>query len=425
MEPRPVGYVALLRRNRAFRRLWYGQVTSQLGDWLDSIALYTLLLRLTGSGAAVGALLVAQFLPSALVALGAGVVVDRFRRRHVMIAADLGCAALVLLFLLVRTADQIWIIYAATVLKMSLVSFFEPAREAVIPYVASREELVAANGVSGLTWSVMLTGGAALGGVVTGTLGTEAAFVLDSVSFLVSAAWTWAVPINETHMEGRMNAHPVHDFLEGFRYLLAHGDVAVYTLSKLFWSIGGGGVLLLLTLFGKDIFPLGKDGALSIGLLYAARGVGAGIGPVLAQRVGGASVPFLRRSLGIGFFLMAAGYLLFSRAPSLGVAAAALVLGHIGGSIQWVFSTTLLQLTVPHRLQGRVFAVELALFALATSASSYVVGVVADAGWPPRTLARVLAVLFVPPGIFLTLRLWRRPRPGEDERGPEAATGSV
>src|SRR6185503_4360928 len=133
MAVQPIGYAALLRRNRPFRRLWYGQVVSQLGDWFDSIALYALLLRLTGSGQAVGALMVAQFLPSTFVGLWSGVIVDRLPRKLVMIAADLGRALLVLLYLLVRDADHIWIIYVVMVLKVTLTSFFEPARTAVIP----------------------------------------------------------------------------------------------------------------------------------------------------------------------------------------------------------------------------------------------------------------------------------------------------
>src|SRR5262245_48873362 len=126
MSTQSIGYVGLLRNNKAFRRLWYGQVVSQLGDWFDSIALFALLLRLTGSGKAVGALMVAQFLPAALVGPWAGVIVDRLPRKLVMIGANLGCAGLVLLFLLVQDDSQIWIIYVVTVLKMSLVSFFDP-----------------------------------------------------------------------------------------------------------------------------------------------------------------------------------------------------------------------------------------------------------------------------------------------------------
>lgn len=417
MEGRPAGYVALLRRNPAFRRLWYGQVTSQLGDWLDAIALYTLLLRLTGSAAALGGLLVAQMLPPALVGLGAGVVVDRLPRRAVMIAADLGCAAAVLLFLFVRSADQVWIIYVVTVFKFTLIALFEPARQALLPSVASREELVAANALSGLTWSVMLAGGAALGGFVAGTLGTSTAFVLDALSFVVSALWTWSVSVRETHLEGRTPTHPLQDLREGLAFLLHHREVVVYALCKTFWSVGGGAVLVLLPLFGERVFPLGQGGAVSMGLLYAARGVGAGFGPVLAQRWGGTSVRFLRRTLGPAFFLMALGYCLLSVAPSLPLAMACLALAHFGGSMQWVFSTALLQLRVPNRLQGRVFAVELTLLTLATAVSSEAAGLAGDAGWSPRALARAVALLFVPFGIGLVLLLW----PPTGAEAPEPA----
>lgn len=402
-------YVGLLRRNRAFRRLWLGQVCSQLGDWLDSIALYTLLLRLTGSGQLIGWLLVAQFLPSGLVALWAGVIVDRLPRRRVMIAADLGCAISVLFFLLARTGGQIWIIYAATIVKFALTSFFEPACSALIPSVVSGRDLVLANAISGVTWSMMLAFGAALGGAVTGTLGTDAAFLADAASFVASALFTWSVDVRESAAASGARRHPLHELREGFRFLLSHRDVLVYALSKALWSLGGG-VLILLTLFGKQLFPVGKDGALSIGLLYAARGVGAGIGPLLFRRLGGESVAVLRRSLGPGFLIMGLGYALLSRASNLWEAAAAVMLAHIGGSVQWVFSTVLLQLHVPDRFRGRIFAAELMMFTLTLSLSSYATGAASDAGFSPRELCLSLSFVFFPCGILLSLLLWRKPR---------------
>ncbi|MBY0527594.1 MAG: MFS transporter [Gemmataceae bacterium] len=406
MATSSVGYVALLRRNWRFRRLWYGQLTSQLGDWLDSIALYAIILKLTGSGVALGALVVAQFLPSALVGLGAGVVVDRFSRKWVMVASDVGCAFLVLLFLFVRSAEDVWIIYVVTVLKVSLTSFFEPAREAVIPDVTEREELIAANGISGVTWSVMLAGGAALGGAVVGTFGTEMAFLLDSFSFVLSALVTASIPIHETHHHDRAATSAWQEMREGFRFLVSRSDVAIYASSKALWCLGGG-VLVVITLYGRDLFPLGVDGGLSIGLLYAARGVGAGLGPILAMRFGGSSIPFLRRMLGPGFLFMAVGYALLSVSPNLAWAMLAIVFAHMGGSAQWVFSTALLQLTVPPRLQGRVFAIELALLTLAISLSSYTTGAAASEGWSPPSLALALSAVFVPPAIGLTVLLWR------------------
>src|SRR5678815_4291917 len=190
MAPRskPVGYVDLLRRNRSFRQLWLGQVVSQMGDWFDTLALYTLILQLTGSGRDVGLLLVARFVPSFFFGPISGVIADRFSRRRIMIISDILRAVVVLGFLFVRRADQLWIIYVLTVLQLGLSTFFEPAKTAAIPSIVEDRELVAANAISSVTWSVMLTLGAAIGGVITGWFGTDVAFVLDAATYLLSAA---------------------------------------------------------------------------------------------------------------------------------------------------------------------------------------------------------------------------------------------
>jgi MFS family permease len=454
MSPRPIGYIELLRSNKPFRRLWYGQVVSQLGDWFASIALFTVLLKLTGSGQAVGLLLVAEFLPGALVGPFAGVIVDRLPRKLVLIATDVGRALLVLGLLFVQGADQIWLIYLLVALKVVLTAFFEPARSALIPNLCRREELVAANAIAGATWSAMLALGAALGGLVVGTLGIQAAFLIDAATFLLSAVLIATVQVDEGRGESRaqsaerrarsavrsaqsaerteqrtenrelrtQNREPqglagtrgsvggvlsvLRELGEGWRYIVSHRDVFWCTFAKALWS-SSGGVLLLLTLYGRELFPIGRDGAISIGLLYAARGLGAAIGPIVAQRFGGSGPDFLRRMIGVSFFISAAGYLAFSGAPSLLFAMLAVMLAHTGGSIEWVFSTALLQMHVPDELRGRVFAVEYAALTLTTAASSYFTGVANDAGLHPRTLAAVLGSLYLIPGTVLLLVLWK------------------
>src|SRR5678816_4320823 len=122
-----VGYVELLRRNRSFRQLWLGQVVSQMGDWFNTIALYTIILKLTGSGRDVGLLLVARFLPSFLFGPISGVIADRFSRQRIMIISDLLRAAVVLGFLFVRRPDQLWFLCVLTVFRLGLSTFFEPA----------------------------------------------------------------------------------------------------------------------------------------------------------------------------------------------------------------------------------------------------------------------------------------------------------
>lgn len=404
MAAQSVGYVELLRGNTPFRRLWYGQIVSQLGDWFDSIALYALLPRLTGSDQSVGLLLLAQFLPTALIGPWAGVVVDRLPRKLVMIGTDVGRALLVLLLLFVRDASLVWLVYLVVVLKFTLSAFFEPARTAIIPAVTRREELVAANAIGGATWSAMLAIGAALGGVVAGTFGTDAAFVIDAASFMLSAALIWGVRVTERHREGAVESNQLQDLRAGFAYMASDRDVFVYTIVKGLWSISGG-ILVVLTLFGREAFPLGVDAALSIGLLYAARGVGAGIGPLVIQRFGDDSPAFLRRMLGPSFLITALGYMLAAFAPNLPLAALAVMIAHCGGSTQWVYSTALLQMRVPDRFQGRIFAIELALLTLTTGVSSYATSLLADLGWSPTSLALLMAALFVPTGAWLAWRL--------------------
>ncbi|MGE3805952.1 MAG: MFS transporter [Gemmataceae bacterium] len=409
MSSPSVGYLALLRRNAAYRRLWLGQVATQFGDWFDSIALYAILWRLTGRAESIGLLFIAQYLPSTIAGIWGSTFIDRLPRKLVMIAADLGCAAVVLLLLLVRSAEQVWLIYVVMVVKFSLASLYESARESAIPDVVENTDIVTATTIGSITWSAMQAIGAALGGLVVDQFGTEAAFGLDSLSFVISALLTFTVPMRESHLADVSPSNAWQELRDGFVYLVREPEVGIYALSKALWAIGGGGVILLLTVFGRELFALGENGSISIGLLFAARGMGALIGPVLGQRWGGSSIRFLRRAIGPGFFIMGLGYALFSQAHLLAVACAAVLFAHCGGSVQWVFSTALLQLTVPTRKLGRVFAAEYGIHTLILSLSSYLTGVAYDAGWSARELALWLSVSYLPLAIYLTFRLWREP----------------
>jgi predicted MFS family arabinose efflux permease len=412
MTARPVGYVELLRRNHDFRNLFIGQLVSQTGDWFNSVALFTLLLSLTGSGETVGYVLIIKLLPSFFAGPPAGVVADRFNRKTIMIVADLVRAFLVLGFVFVQRQDQVWIVYVLAGVEIVVSSFFDPAKSAAIPNIVSRQELVPANALSAASWSVTLALGAALGGLVTDAFGRNTAFVIDSLSFFISAAFIARVrlrsatarekPINHLSL---IEVTGLSDFIEGARYLKSDPRVIALLLVKSGWGLGGG-VLLLLTVYGKQIFPIGRDGATSIGWLYAARGLGALIGPMIAGKITSGEPRTMRRAISVAFFVSATFYLMFAQAPALAVALVCVVGAHSGGSIQWVFSTTLLQMTVPNRFLGRVFALEMALLTLTMSASTYLTGLGVDyPGLGARRMAMALGLAFAVPGIaWLTLQ---------------------
>jgi MFS family permease len=183
----PVGYGKLIRGNTNFRLLWFGEIISLLGDWFNLIASASLVAALTRSGLAVGTLFVVRMLAPFLVSPIAGVVADRCNRKHILILADIARAITVSGFLFVRDASHVWLLYALTAIQLGISGFFVPARNAMLPNIVSTRGLGAAIAVSGATWSVMLTLGAAQGGIVSGTFGIYPAFITDGLTFFLSA----------------------------------------------------------------------------------------------------------------------------------------------------------------------------------------------------------------------------------------------
>jgi MFS family permease len=256
-----VSYLQLLRKNRNFRLLWLAQIVSELGDWFYSLAVYNLLLDLTGSKAqAVGLAVVLQVLPSTLAAPTAGVLNDRISRKKIMIGADLARAFVVLGMLTVRTPAMVWLVYPLLFFETIGAAFFEPAHSSVIPNVVAPDRVTMANALSSITWSFCLAVGASLGGVVAAWFGRDAVFLLNAVSFLASAWFLRRMAFGEPHIAGAtpFRARELVTFtpmLEGMRYIAGDPRLLATVFVK-----GGIGVLgannVLLPVLGERIFPL-------------------------------------------------------------------------------------------------------------------------------------------------------------------------
>src|SRR5450755_3094668 len=240
LEVSPVSfasYARLIGRNRNFRHLWGAQVVSEIGDWFYTLAIYNLLLQFTGRAGSVALALVLQVLPVTLIGPTAGVVNDRLPRKYVMIATDVGRMVIVLCMLLVRSREMVWLVYPLLVAETLLVAFFEPARNAVIPNIVQAEDVVVANTLSSTTWSVNLMLGATLGGVVAAFLGRDAVFILNALSFIVSAVLIARMHFAEPHVEvGRpFQLRELVDFtpiVDGIRYIRAHARLRSTVLLK-------------------------------------------------------------------------------------------------------------------------------------------------------------------------------------------------
>jgi MFS family permease len=398
----PIGSLRLLRDFRDFRFLYAAHTLSLLGDWFNTIAILTLLTRMTGSTAqSIGWVLILKLLPNFLMGPIAGVVVDRLGRKGIMVTTDLLRCAAVLSILLVTIVPSPWILYLATVIQIGLSAFFEPARSATIPNLVPRDCLATANALGAVTWSAMFTLGAAVGGLFTEYLGWQAAIVFDAGTYLASAALIRRIhlprrvrrsgPLSAAQMTG------IPDFVEGMRYLFARPRITSLVLVKAGWGIAG--ITLLLTLFGERVYAPGGRVALGISALYLARALGTGLGPILGRRLTGSRPPAMERLIGWSFLWGGLWYVIFASTSQPWIAVGCVVLAHLGGSTTWVFSTVLLQRTVPDEFRGRVFATELGLLTLTTSASTYLYGWLVDVGgFGLRPLTVLLGLSLAIPG---------------------------
>ncbi len=401
-----VTYWDVLRGNANFRKLWLAQLTSNAGDWFNDVAVLGLILQLTGSPAAAGGFIIAAQVPGVLLSPVAGIWADRYDRKKVMVVSDLLRMALALGFLLVRSVDHIWLIYVITAALRSVTAFFGPAQRAAIPNLVTPRELLPANALSEVTWGAMLAVGAALGGLVSAYLGRDAAFIINSMSFLVSALLIWAIRARFSeatpHSLGQVSLgwKAMWGGLDYARHNLA---VAAFIFVKFGWGLGAGTVLML-SLFATQVFYRGDDG---IGWLYAARGFGVLLGPWLASLVVGASIARLRWSVSVGYLTSGLGYLGFSQAQSLPQAAAMVFFAHTGSGAAWVTSSTMLQQIVPDRLRGRVFSLDNALVTLAMALSTAFVGWAAPIYGPRAVCAWVASIALVCAAFWSGLILMR------------------
>ena len=416
--PRPVGYGELIRGNANFRNLWLGQIISLLGDWFNLIASASLVVELTQSGFAVGGLFLVRMLAPFLISPIAGVVADRYNRKHILILTDILRALIVLGFLWVREPQHVSLLYSLTAMQLALSGFFFPTRTAILPDVVSSPELGAANALSSTTWSVMLGLGAALGGIVSGTWGIYPAFAIDSLTFVVSALFIVQIKYDAAgHLDASDKSGPsaLHEFLDGLRYLANHLGTLVMSLHK---AIGGlfftSGLQVIQVVIAERIFPIGEGGGISLGLMFGIAGVGTGIGPIVARRFTGDRVRPLQVAILLGYLLSSLGLLITAPLLNFETVLVGILLRGIGGGMLWVFSTQLLLQSVPDLFRGRVFSTEFATFTLLSAAGVSLVGLGLDSSLGLSGVLWWITALSVIPSVLWGLWLLTAKSPSSD-----------
>ncbi len=429
-------YLQLLRRNRSFRRLWWGQVISELGNWFNFIAGLGLVRVISHGDAGVTTImLLARMVPFTVFAPLAGAFVDRWSRRLVMIASDLARVAVAIGFLLVRDPEDLWIAYLCTALLSFFGSFFEAAKSAAMPNITGERDLLAGNALMFSSRFLLMSLGAALGGWTAANVGYNAAFLVNAVSFFGSAISVWLIPEQETkQLASEKDQHEIQkrrsywsDIREGWSYIVSHAPVAAILAINVLWASGGGAMNLIMDRLGGIVYAgqRGISGDSAVAALYFAGGLGLFVGMMIARRVGH-HFEFLGKTHAfIGWGLLLQGFLfaLIGVMPNLWSACLFLFLGRIVLGAEFGVQDTLLMRLVPDKLRGRVITTDRASEILTWSLSTTI------AGWSlrgitPRTLTIISGLLSSVSGavwlvLFATGRV-RLPKKFNSAPGPKA-----
>jgi MFS family permease len=287
-------------------------------------------------------------------------------------------------------------------LQMGISGFFFPTRNAILPDITRKEELGAANAISSATWSVMLAVGAALGGLASGILGPYPAFVIDALTFFISAIIIYQIVYtHESSVIDKTIAATFRQYTEGLDYLRKHIDILVISTVKAFNALFVAGAFQVVQVtIAEQHFVIGEGGGISLGLMYMSVGVGTGLGPIIGRYFTGDRDKALRRAIIIAFLISVVGLGLTSTLINFPLVLLGTLLRGVGAGVGWVFSTQLLLQLVPDHVRGRVFSTEFMMWTLMNAVSAGVGGFMLDKGMSIPTVLQWMATLTLLPALL-------------------------
>ena len=400
-------YISLLRRNPELRRLYFSRLVSFGGDWFLLVPMLGLVNELSGSAVLTAAVLAANTLPAFLASPFGGVLADRLDRRRIMIWSNVAAAVAATGMLLV---DHPAILRAGASVPLALIglgvlaalsALISPASSASIPAVVPPEDLADATFLIESTWGTMAAVGSAAGGLVSTLAGRDAAIAIDAISFLGAAWLVWRVraPLRIRAAAG----HSLPPTLRAAtRYVLENPRIFALLTSKAGFAVFGAGAVALLPVLAVNVFGQGDDG---IGWLLGARGLGVLLGPFLIRRLVGGTDRRVLGAIGFAMALWGLSYLGTAAAPTLGIAALAVFVGHMGAGSQWSFSSYGLQRYAADEVKGRVFGLDFAAVTATATVSQLALGWLAEQ-FPVRSILASIAAV----GVAFGLIWWRATR---------------
>ncbi len=404
-------FLQLLSRNRNYRYTWLGQIVSEIGDHFNNIAVFALAMELTHSGRVVAGIMLARAVPAITIGPLAGVLLDRFDRKRIMIASDLARVVIALGFILAVSSHRVWMLYLFSGLLMVASPFFSAGRAAILPTIATAEEIHAANSLTQTTQWMTLTIGAFLGATVI-AIGYHWAFILNALSFAFSAwcIWNLRAPdatgfraARKVRSPADEQIRPWDEYRDGLRYMYSVPLVFAIAMLSVGWATGGGAAQILFTLFGEQVF---NRGAAGIGAIWGCAGLGLLFGGIFANWLS-KRLSFERYKLTvfIDYVVHGSTYVLFARAGRFDMALLFIFLSRGGMAVNSILNYSYLLSTVPNRYRGRVFST-METFTWTMMMISMMVAGIASTHYGPRTIGTVAGLLSSTTALFWGWANW-------------------
>jgi len=347
----------------------------------------------------------------------AGVVLDRFDRKRVMIATDLIRAVVAMLFILTVDRRANWLLYVLSGLLMAASPFFTSGRASILPSIATKEELHTANSLTQTTQWTTLAVGALLGGSSVTQFGYKWAFFVNSLSFLISALCISRLflpgngfrPARSALTEAEV-VRPWHEYREGLRYMRSVPLILGLLMVNIGWATGGGAAQILFAVFGELVFNRGPAG---LGMIQGSAGAGLLCGGVLAHTIGRRlSFAEYKRTIVICYVVHGGSYILFSQTRHFGWALIFIGLSRAATGVSSVLNMWQLLRMVPDAFRGRVFSTMESMTWSVMMVSMTLAGI-ASQYWDPRLIGTMAGALSSTTAIFWSWANWtgRLPEP--------------
>jgi MFS family permease len=376
-------YWQLISQNRHFRNLLSGQVISELGNWFNFVAGLGLVRAISASSPeAAGALLLWRTLPFSLLTPIAGTLADRMSRRTLMLVTDVARAFVALLFLLADGPEDLWIVYAASILLSTLTAFFDAAKNAAVPNITGEEGILAGTALMFSSRFLLMAVGSLLGGWAAAFFGYKIAFIINAVSFLVSAYSVWLVPEEVTKEAKRedigVKTSFCADVKEGWSFLFTHRFAMTIVMINLIWAIGGGTSNVIAERLGGVFFAKveGWNADFAVGFLLGIAGAGLFLGMLAARRVSmfvesrNITIQFIGGALIVhGIFYALAGLM-----PTLWLAGLMILISRTIIGAEYALQETMFQRSLPDRVRGRILTIDRGAEITVFSVSGYLTG---------------------------------------------------